>query len=122
MDELDNALNRVLAIVGSEREGWHRIDRWVAAHRPKQTGKRLRKQRGITDFPIKYLAMYAYEESLPGKKVEAECRVYKRLTGKVPNAALRRQNRKRVRDWLFKDPELDKWIIEHLPVRTVTDK
>jgi hypothetical protein len=104
MDELDDALNRVLAIVGSvpKWSDWDRIDQFSKALRPKAMGKRPRKRRPMKDFLVKMEALLAYEGAPRGKKIEAECEVYKRLTGEVPNPELRRKHRERM--WAqFKD-------------------
>jgi hypothetical protein len=115
MDELEDALNRVLAIVGPEPKWWDRIDQFFEAHRPKGLGKRPRKPRGIKDYSVKWRALLAYDEAPPRKKIAAECEVYKRLTGKVPNSNLRRQYRRRVR------AEFKGFIAKQLK-RNVTDK
>jgi hypothetical protein len=49
----------------------------------------------MKDFLVKLEAVLAYEKAPRGKK-DAECEVYKRLTGNVPNFNQRRQNRRRV--------------------------
>jgi hypothetical protein len=100
-DELEDALDRVEAIVGPvpKWSDWDRVDQFVKALRPK--GKRPRKRRGMKNFLVKLEAALAYEKA-PRGKGEAECEVYKQLTGEVPSSNQRRQNRRRV--WArFKD-------------------
>jgi hypothetical protein len=93
MDELEDHLNKLLATIGSDRECWNRVDAFVATHRPK--GKRSRKQRGITNFGIKYLALEAYENAPPKKKTAAELAIYRKFGIEI-TAGHAKTNRKRL--------------------------
>ena len=100
MDELEDALNRVLAIVGSDRKWWDRIDRFVAEHRPKLP----RKRRGIKDWYIKLQALEAYDDAPRGKKPAAEAAIYAKYGLKV-GPELAAKNRLRVRKHLIEELE-----------------
>jgi hypothetical protein len=100
MDELDDALNRVLAIVDSDCKWWDRIDRFVAAHRPKLPRKRPGKPWGtIKDEFIKLEALRAYNDAPPGKKSAAEAAIYAKYSRKV-SPELAAKNRLRMRKHL----------------------
>jgi hypothetical protein len=40
MDELNDLLHKLMAMVGSDRACWQRIDSFLASYRPKPAGKR----------------------------------------------------------------------------------
>jgi hypothetical protein len=113
MDELDDALYRVWAIVGSVPKWSHRyrIDQFCKALQPKLPGKRAGKPWGtITDKYIKLEALEAYNDAPHRKKLAAEAAIYAKYGRKV-SPELAAKNRLRMRKYLIE-------MLERTGVRT----
>lgn len=57
-DDLQRALDSLIAIAGRDKALWKRIDEFVREHRP---GQKQGRPKGVTDFAIKSLVVRTYE-------------------------------------------------------------
>ena len=111
-DDLQRALDSLVAIAGNNKRFWERIDKFVRKHRQ---GQKQGRKKGITKFGIKFEAMFAYDNAPRRKKIAVAQAVYAKHGMKV-TADRVKQDRKRLLKELVDD------LSEFLPDRKKGDK
>ena len=112
-DDLQRALDSLIAIAGRDKALWKRIDEFVREHRP---GQKQGRPKGVTDFAIKSLVVRAYENAPKKEKLAKAQAVLDKFGGeKYRGVKLTHDQVAKFDSRLFKNfDDLSEFLSDHL--------